>query len=408
MKNLYLLALFVLLTILFCTGCQGKGRNEDNRDGLDSTKISQTKIKPAINVYIENSGSMDGYIKGVTEFEQTVYNYLSDILISHTIDSLNLFYINSEVKPCNLALEDFIQKLEPTTFRQYGGNRGASDIANVLGIVLEKNGKNQISILITDGIFSPGRREDAEQYLISQQIGIKRRFANYLEKNKDAAVIVYQLSSNFNGIYYNKVDAKIIINEQRPYYIWIIGEAKQVSELRKQVPDSKFIDTGVQNIFTAIAGNHSVKYAVIPSSGKFKPSRRDAHTIEDLKKDSRTGKVKFAINADFSDLLLDDTYLLDANNYENSSKYHLDIKPSVTKNNGYSHILTFSSDKVYQGTVSVKLKVKLPAWIEVVNDDEGSAAVKGKTYGIKYQIGGVFDAFTFNNNYYTEIKVSIK
>ncbi|MCL1938561.1 MAG: hypothetical protein FWF52_09235 [Candidatus Azobacteroides sp.] len=351
---------------------------------------------------------MDGYIKGVTEFEQTVYNYLSDILISHTIDSLNLFYINSEVKPCNLALEDFIQKLEPTTFRQYGGNRGASDIANVLGIVLEKNGKNQISILITDGIFSPGRREDAEQYLISQQIGIKRRFANYLEKNKDAAVIVYQLSSNFNGIYYNKVDAKIIINEQRPYYIWIIGEAKQVSELRKQVPDSKFIDTGVQNIFTAIAGNHSVKYAVIPSSGKFKPSRRDAHTIEDLKKDSRTGKVKFAINADFSDLLLDDTYLLDANNYENSSKYHLDIKPSVTKNNGYSHILTFSSDKVYQGTVSVKLKVKLPAWIEVVNDDEGSAAVKGKTYGIKYQIGGVFDAFTFNNNYYTEIKVSIK
>ena len=42
-----------------------------------------------------------------------------------------------------------------------------------------------------------------------------------------------------------------------------------------------------------------------------------------------------------------------------------------------------------------------------MNDDNGSTAVPGKTYGIKYQLGGIYEAFTFENNYYTEIKINI-
>lgn len=52
---------------------------------------SNIKIEPVMNtsaaqcvynIYVENSGSMDGYVKGKTEFEQAVYSYLSDIKIS--------------------------------------------------------------------------------------------------------------------------------------------------------------------------------------------------------------------------------------------------------------------------------------------------------------------------------------
>ncbi|CDN31804.1 hypothetical protein BN938_1724 [Mucinivorans hirudinis] len=39
---------------------------------------------------MENSASMNGYVKGITEFEQTVYNYLTDIKISNLTDSLRL------------------------------------------------------------------------------------------------------------------------------------------------------------------------------------------------------------------------------------------------------------------------------------------------------------------------------
>jgi len=203
MKNLYFLVPFVLLTMLLCRGCPKNNRTiQDNKQGrteITPLPVPVKTVKPTINVYIENSGSMDGYVNEKTEFKTTLYNYLSDIDLKHMADSSNLFYINSKVIKVNLPLEDFILNLTPKSFRDYGGDRGFSDISNVLGTILEKTDENQISILVTDGIFSPGQGKDAEQYLNNQQTSIKRRFAQYLEKNKNAAVIVYQLSSNFNG-----------------------------------------------------------------------------------------------------------------------------------------------------------------------------------------------------------------
>jgi hypothetical protein len=375
-------------------------------------------VKPTINVYIENSGSMDGYVKGVTEFEQVIYNYLSDIKIAKVADALNLNYINSEVlpyRPKNKAikeemdvLKDFIEKLEPSTFRTRGGKRGESDIADVLKDVLANTKKNTISLLITDGIFSPGSGKNADQYLVNQQIGIKNSFAAFLGKEKDAAVIVYQLSSQFDGKFYNKVNKPAHYRGVLPFYIYIIGNANHVAALCRAVPKSSFRGGGVPRVFSITTGNKEVKYAVNPSIGKFKRSRKDAKTtIEDLEKDSRTGKVKFAVNVDFSGLLLDEDYLLNSQNYENSSKYSLEVKPSATKGKNYTHTLTFSSDRVTKGAVAVKLKAARPAWIDSVNDANGIAAVAGKTYGIKYQLDGIFDAFTFNNKYYAEIKINI-
>jgi len=409
---------FTIAAMLLCACGENNSRRQSRGETKETASVSQVEtteqvsstplLTPTINVYIENSGSMDGYVKGVTEFKNSVYNYLSDIMISGVSDSMNLFYINSRVIKFDLTLEDFIQKLDPTIFRRYGGNRGTSDIANVIGDVLNKTKKNEIAILVTDGIFSPGRGVNADEYLINQQIGIKRRMSDYLKKYPNTAVIVYQLSSNFNGTYYNKVDDRISLNEQRPFYLWVIGDAKQVSNLRNKVSDDRFKGSGVQNVFTAIAGNRQIKYALNPSIGTYEKSRIDTRSIRNLKKDSRTGKVQFAVNADFSDLLLDDSYLLNAANYDNNSKYTLTVKPYTVQNSAYSHTLTFTAtDRVYSGNISVKLKAVLPTWIEAANDDEGKTAIKGKTYGIKYQLGGVFDAFTFNNNYYTEIQINI-
>lgn len=421
MKRIYIisgiaLVCLIILFIFLGNNSENKGRRRTTSANQNNKNTQQQQIKPrTINVYIENSGSMDGYVKGVSEFEQAVYNYLSDIKIAETADSLNLFYINSKIIPQGSVTEntdvlrDFIEKLEPATFKVKGGNRGTSDISDVLKTVMQDTKKNTISILVTDGIFSPGKGKDADQYLVNQQIGIKNSVSAFLGKEKDAAFIVYQLSSQFDGIYYNKVDAKIPLKGQRPFYIWVIGNANNLSILRKAIPDNKFNGSGVKNIFSIATGNRTVKYAINPSIGKFSKSRTNTNTtIEDLKKDSRTGKANFAINVDFSGLLLDDTYLMDANNYENNSKYKLEVKKSSAKSGGYSHILYLSADKVTKGTVSVKLKMSLPAWVESLNDIDGTTPLAEKTYGIKYQIGGVFEAFTFNNKYFTEIKVTIQ
>jgi len=397
--------LFLTFAILLLIACNGQSRKGTSKNAEVVTESTIEQPKPVVNVYIENSGSMDGYVKGKTEFENAVYSYLSDIMISDIPDSLNLFYINSEVIPQGSDISDFIEKLEPSTFKKKGGDRGTSDIANVIKDVLVKTKGNEIAILVTDGIFSPGRGVDATEYLGNQQIGIKRSMSDYLKKYPNTAVIIYQLSSNFNGTYYDKVDTRIPINEQRPFYIWIIGDKKQVNKLRNSVPDSKFQGSGVQNVFTSTSGSQSTKYALNPSIGRYKKTKT-TNVIKGLKKD-KSGKIRFAVNVNFSDLLLDDNYLTDIKNYETNSKYTLEVRSNAK--NGYTHTLYFESsdNRIYKGEVLVKLKAELPAWIEMVNDDDGSTAAKGKTYGIKYQLGGVFDAFTFSNNYYTEIKINI-
>jgi hypothetical protein len=63
---------------------------------------------------------------------------------------------------------------------------------------------------------------------------------------------------------------------------------------------------------------------------------------------------------------------------------------------------------VHKGTVKIMLKSKIPDWVEAVNDDVGLTSIVDKTFGIKYQIHGVYETFTFKNNYYTEISINIK
>jgi hypothetical protein len=415
-KILIFTVVSVLLTNTSCNGQSSRNReNPPAKNPTTVTSVPKPLPKPVVNVYIENSGSMDGYIRGGTEFKDAVFGYLSDIKVSDIVDTINLCYVNeiitkqvSVVDANSDILMSFAQKLNPSNFKNGGGNFSTSDISDVIKSVLSKTTDKSVTILVTDGIFSPGKQR-ADNYFSIQQSGIKVSMAQHLKKYLTTAVIVYQLQSKFNGTYFNNVDAKIPINENRPFYIWVIGDVEQLCNIRKNIEDDKLKERSagqILNIFTAMNGNQAIRFAVKPGSGKFESSRKNPKTdIKNLKKDSRAGKVKFAVNVDFSQLLLDESYLTNPANYENSSKYALEIKPSTTK--GYTHTLFFTSDKVTKETVSIKLKANLPKWIETSNDDSGVSAVKNKTYGIKYQLGGVYDAFTFTNKYYTEIKINI-
>jgi hypothetical protein len=83
-------------------------------------EVNAPSNTPNFNVFIENSASMDGYVQGLSEFKNTVYSFLSDIKspLREIGDTLNLFYINSKPIPFTDQVEDFIEKLDPSTFRE--------------------------------------------------------------------------------------------------------------------------------------------------------------------------------------------------------------------------------------------------------------------------------------------------
>jgi len=269
----YKIVLLILTVITTLVGCNRSPQNRTtqttNQKVVTPIVNTEIEIKPTVNVYIENSASMYGYVgNNKTDFKASIYNYLSDIKISDITDSLNLYYINSQIIPHSPDISDFIEKLNPTTFKQKGGNLGTTDISNLISAILKETQTSAISILISDFIFSPGKGRDAEEYLINQQIGIKTNIAESL-KTRNLGIIVYQLSSEFNGMYYNREDKPIKINDRRPFYIWIIGDAKYITDLHQRIPITKFKGSGVENIFTIMRGNQIVDYAIRPRTGKF-------------------------------------------------------------------------------------------------------------------------------------------
>ncbi|HOK39344.1 MAG TPA: hypothetical protein PLC87_11835 [Bacteroidales bacterium] len=408
--------LYVFAAIILLASCGNSGK-KTNEKTLPKDIIKDATIKPTVNVYIENSGSMDGFVKKGNKFTTFVTTYLTNISILYT-DNINLNYINSKIIPLGNNLNDFASKLDAYEFNKKGGNRGETNIFQLLDTILKITDSNEIAIFITDGIFSPGKNKDAQKYIVDQYNGIKKSMADYYKKHPNAAVIIYQLISEFNGTFYGRQDKPIPnTKEELPYYVWLIGDSKNLSELINKVPENKFKEgNGIQNVFSITGGPKEVDYAVKMGSGNFDLNKKDPKTtIDNLKKVTRdggcsrsSGKVKFLVNANLSGFLLSDKYLSDTLNYQmNNKDYSLTISKSVSNNFGYTHQLKFESSSVHKGIISVKLKTQIPPWVEDINDDDGVAPVKGKTYGIKYQIYGVYEAFTISNDYYTEIKIKI-
>lgn len=416
---------FFLLTTcaLSIAGCGGPPTTP-NQNIIQEDILHEAKIDaPTIKVYMENSGSMDGYITGPTDFENAIYSYLSDIQyadIGIKADStlakntLILNYINSEVLQQKPDVQEFIQALEPTVFKIKGGKRGTSDISNIMDTIISQTKNQDVSIFISDCIFSPGKKykakDNADDYIVAQQIGIKRHIVEKLAQNPDFAIVIMRLTSQFNGIYYNKFDEKQKINDTRPFFIWLLGDRGHLKNILNRVDLKQIKGKGVENIFMISMPSGEFSYDVSfpqPGNGKYKKVTNT--TIANAKVEGKGGNGRFqvGIDVDFSKLLLSEEYLTDPNNYTISNKaYGLEIvKYSGAKKNKFTHTikLTLLQPFISKGTIKLSLKNILPVWVNEYTDESGldikSPGAMEKTYGLKYLLEGVYDAYSANIQY---------
>jgi hypothetical protein len=383
-----------------------------------------------VDVYIENSASMDGYVKGQTEFETAVYNLLGNFKTSDFCESLNLNYINKDItftktNALQQDIQDFIERLEPTTFKQRGGERGVSDLQKILQTVVEKVDDQNAAILVSDFVFSPGKNTDASDYLNNQQVGIN---INFVEKMKkfDLAAIVIQLQSNFEGNYYDKTNQPIPLKSKRPYYIWFFGNRAHV----KTILDKKIFDTVKGSylnriVFTPVKEAVPLDYKILlrPRIGDFKLEEGAKGGITDaaVSQDNKDrGLFGFNIAVNFSDSMQDANYFSDAANYRlSNSKYSLMVEPMTDAGNpatkGFTHLLKLQTNELRDETLKIDVIGKIPSWVEnSTSTDDASIgtndAEKQKTFGLKYLIEGISDAFypRSSENILNTISISIK
>jgi hypothetical protein len=415
--------------ILFLLACGNNTKSKESHFLTPNSNSNQEIIpqtKPTVNVFVENSGSMDGYVKGVTEFEEIIYDYLSNIELKIS-DTINLNYINNKIIFKGSDIQKFIKNIEPSDFKSSGGDIGSSDIAKVLKSVLAETQENEVAILVTDGIFSPGRGVNAADYLGIQRTDIKNTMASYLKNYPNTVVVVYQLSSQFDGICYNRENAKTKIKTKRPFYIWLIGDFRQVSLLKSSVLEDKFKGNGVEHIYTLLPSAQSeIQYSILnsPKHGSFDRDRKAAKTsIYNIKNETKgkyEGQFLFSIGMDLSlfSVLLGDDYLMDENNYarlvnkKTTTDLNVEIKHNENPEQKYTHNMLLSCNKIPVGDLEIVLVNRLPQWVYDMNDDEGlninANDAINKTFGIKYLVEGIFEAYDMQgDNIYTKMNFKL-
>jgi hypothetical protein len=386
--------------------------------GKGSEDIPSTPFN--INVYIENSESMDGYVRDASDFRNTIYNFLADLNVTEIVDSLNLNYINTkQIKWKSGALPthitDFIEKLNPETFKVRGGDRTGSDIKNVLSNVLSKVDDNNASILISDYVFSPGKHAlNAEGYLVNQEVGIKMDFNDKLKKH-DLSVLILHLQAPFKGDYFNKYDKRIPLEQTRPYYIWILGTDKQIQEIITSGLIEK-VRGNVLNtaLFTKNNNSKTLEYKVQknPRIGSFELNKEDPKkSIVDAKVESRDrnkGEFSFTIAVDFSKAKVSDRYFEDASNYKLSNNDYTLKASSITDNQnpalkGFTHYLTLTTSELKSEELIIEVLPKTPSWVYQVSSDDdtdikNTPSEHSKTFGFKYLVDGVASAYHYQLN----------
>lgn len=413
-------SLLLAVTTLLLYSCGGRpqppmpigtpGSNTVSATNEESTKPPLPNCK--VNVYIENSASMDGYVKGVTEFEQSIYSYISDIKLADFCSNLNLNYINSSILRQPDDVSDFIEKLEPSTFSRRGGNRSTTDISNLFQKIMAEQGDNDVAILVSDFVFSPGKK-DASEYLTNQQIGIKSHFATRLKTDPDYAAVLYRLVSKFEGKYYNKFDQPTQIEADRPFFIWLLGNKDQLQRLTDEVRKENMKGHGVDHTFCISKMTASSPYGILPMPriGTFQIDPANVKTsILKAKTDNKAVGSKFVVSfgVDYSGFLLEDSYLTDPANYEiNNKAYTVEISRNPNTTSSYTHIIKLKLDPsqpvISRGNIKVSLLKKSAPWAEEFTDNDGedinAEGAMEKTFGLKTLIDGVYDAYKADSTY---------
>ncbi|WP_298423521.1 hypothetical protein [uncultured Kordia sp.] len=426
-----------------------KRSNSQNIEIYNPNKIKEDEkaIDTKINFYIENSGSMNGYVRGITDFEVNLGKLLVLSKNYASENKIHINFINSEIHPIpeTQDLIEFAESLEPINTSPYyklGGSysdRKTSVLNDILKKILDNTNENSISIFVSDCIYSLGYSKDAKGALGYQQNGTMAAYLEKFREKKDLNIVtaIYKINSDFNGKYFpytykgSEKNYVILDGQKRPYYIWILGDNKRVDSFVEKINFKDFI--GYENSYF-IANINSKKqpfFTVLKETNKlgdFKQGDRTSRNIKSIDGVKyEKGVLQFSIAIDLSKVPVDRNYLENKENYKINEGFFIKSIETVNRDKitrrdfltvektTATHIITVSTTNKYSiRNLQLELLNKIPSWVAESSsvDDRNIKRELNKTFGLSYLINGVTDAYneknSSNNTSYFNIDINIK
>ena len=381
-------AIIVIAVISTCVGGGSKIKLQWN------AVLPPEEINDSIElkVYVENSGSMDAYMCAGSNLKDAVFDYVSDL--KRLTTSCSLYYINSKVILYNGELKSYIKDLTPQSFARAGGDRGNTDLRDIIEKIIRANGKQTVSVFVSDCILDIP--ENAIDFFGNCQVSIKNTFNEALSANPDLGVEIIKLDSKFDGYWYCGHNRELLKDAKRPYYIWIIGSQKYLAEFNKKVP--------VENI---IGGIKEYSAYAAPQKIPFDMNRSTYVT-------NHSGKINVEILVNLRGSLQSSDL------YKNTAQYKSANPSQVTvisaceitdASSPYSHVITLEIDNpetLKHETLTFSYPY-LATWVSNSDDTTGTNVKENldRTTGLMALIKGVAEAYK-NSTTYGSVSFELK
>lgn len=390
----------------------GYGKSYSGDSKTTSTNQQQTISK--VTFFIENSGSMLGYVKKANDYKNAIVSlsYFPEFDNSKK----EFYFINgtsNTIKKSNISLnligtdpELLKNNLNQSSFSKYGDPK-YSDLTRMFEKALSCAKGGEISILVSDCIYDVGEESDPLTALKIETEKTKKVFRDRLT-TENIQTIIIKAESQFEGNYYfaSKKGAQNI-NQKRPYYIIIFGDSKLLNKHFNEENISKKITGYVSMARFMKIENIKIPYQATNqnSKGTFKFDKSNKNKLISAEKDRNGKGFQFSIAVDFSSLPFPDAYYKTKENYKPTGTYNIiDIYspskkiPDVTTFNP-THLITISTSSNPYGNIELILKYIIPNWItETSLDNESGIFGDTKhTYGFQYLTDAITEAYQYKN-----------
>lgn len=376
-------------------------------------KIASARFN--VNVFVDNSKSMDGYFHDNAAFKTTLFNLFTDLKSLSEVSNLNLNFLNSEPEPIvqtadRDGIKKFCEDMDPARMpTAKGSNRANTDVATMLQRALDVSGPGNVSVFVSDCVFSPGKATKATIQMSMQQSNIYNGFRWATKSHRELAVLLLQCDSRFEGKYFDLNDNPHQVDMDRPYYIWFIGDCPEVGDLiRSQVISQ--IRQGVSHklVLQSLHGPFHAPYKILQKykMGDFQLENGAAGPITDAKP-ADGQHFGFEMAVDLRQSLQDKDYFLDIGLFHLSSPYSVTIQcipdpPDITLV-GFSHLLRLETTHLKEEDLEIDIQSRFPDWVSACSSSDDTRMGQdrreaGKTFGLKDLIQGVYFSFYPNSD----------
>lgn len=377
-RIIWVVALSVILSLFESCGRQTKTK------AIEEQEPQYCQI---VNIYVENSGSMKGYFSGNSQIKNIIKDYYDRIDESKSEgDTITLNFINTKIENSSEGITEYLRDCQSKCIAAF------TKIDDILSMAMEGINDSTVNIVISDYCFE----SDNSSFQMARS-GITGLFTKRLKTESNLSVAIIKYMSDFNGKYY---PGGITNRKPMPFYLWIFGNEKQV-----------------KNIVTAPIQSPNCGVLILQPLQNIPPSiiTKKARMVEDNSiivkewdKDRNRNAITYSttIELNLSKIILPKEDICNTNNYFITEGYWIEsIKEQ--KNEIYAYrVLT---NKPSPGVISIEYTLKeLPEWVEKSNFTGTGIPKDSTTLGVKYLIGGVYDAYHNLSNKLFETKITLK